>query len=113
MMANGSSVERVVHALKKRGLSASDISAHWPELEQRALKLTGERRRRVRTMGLCWLVLGLLMIGGMIWSWIMYGSLPLLLLVGIIPGSYGMYLLRLPATEEPSIKPPAIFGRNL
>lgn len=64
-------------------------------------------------MGICWFAVGLTMLGGIVWSVTMHDTLPFILLVGAIPLAYGVYLLRLPSTEEPSIEPPRFFGRNL
>ncbi len=64
-------------------------------------------------MGICWFTLGLAMFGGIVWSVTIHDTLPFLLLFGAIPLAYGVYLLRLPPTAEPSMEPPRLFGRNL
>lgn len=113
MLAKGRSVCRVIDQLRKRGMSDADIEQYWPMIQKQASELIRERRGRIRTMGLCWLFLGLSMLIGIAWSMVMYGALPLILLVGLIPLSYGIYLLQLPPTEEPSIEAPRFIGRGL
>jgi hypothetical protein len=43
----------------------------------------------------------------------MNDKFPFALLLGVIPLTYGIYLLRLSPTQEPSIEPPRLFGRDL
>ncbi len=113
MLASGRSKERVFEELKKRGMSMTDIEASWDEIQNRGSECIRARCRKVRTMGLCWFFLGILMLGGMVWCLVFYGAIPFILVIGAIPLAYGIYLLRLAPTKDPSIDPPRIFGRDL
>jgi hypothetical protein len=113
MFASGRSETSVRSELKKRGMSVADIETSWDGLRNRRDELIRARRRRTRLMGICWFSLGLTMLGGIAWSMLVHGVIPLILILGLIPLAYGIYLLRLPHDQEPSIEPPRIFGRNL
>jgi hypothetical protein len=112
LLAHGRPVASVADQLRKRGMSSSDIEASWAEIQSKRSQIIRDRRCRVRAMGLCWFTIGFSMLAGIVWSLIMHDILPLILLFGSIPLAYGIYLLRLPPTEEPSIDPPRFFGRN-
>jgi hypothetical protein len=113
MLAYGRSVVSVINELKKRGMTSTEIEESWPDVRNRGIELVRIRRRRVRTMGLIWLSLGITILGGIVWCVIMNDKFPFALLLGVIPLTYGIYLLRLSPTQEPSIEPPRLFGRDL
>lgn len=113
MLASGRSASSVIDQLKKRGMSAADVEKHWGDIQSRGTELIRLRHRRVRVMGACWLSIGLVMLAGIGWVMIMYRAFPFILLIGVIPLAYGIYLFRVPPTQEPSIESPSIFGRNL
>ncbi len=113
MLADGRSVEAVMADLKKRGMMPQEITEAWTRLRDLGIGIQRERRRRIRIMGICWLSLGGVMLGALVCLIILYGTLSFLLLFGFVPMAYGIYLLRLPPTREPTIDPPQIFGRGL
>ena len=113
LLASGRTAATVIGDLKKRGMSEKDIEASWADIQLCGKELIRVRRRRVRVMGFCWSGIGMSLLGGIVWSVIFYGAIPFILILGTIPLAYGIYLLRLPATEEPSIDPPNLFGREL
>ena len=113
MIANGRSTDTVINELKSRGMSSEEMETCWQIVESRGIELLKIRRRRLRQMGMVWAGIGSSLLIALVWSSIAHGSIPFILLIGLIPLAYGVYLFRLSPTEEPSIDPPNIFGRNL
>ena len=113
MLASGRLASSVQCELKKRGMEATEIEANWNEIKNQGNALISVRRRSLRLMGFSWLGLGLLMFSGIAWALSVHGVMPFILMFGIVPFAYGIYLLRLPPTQELSIEPPKLFGRNL
>jgi len=110
MLADGRELETVRIELRKRGCSGEEIAGMWPEVEERFREFVGQRRRRLRLQGICWLVVGAVIPAALIWS---YGFVSGWLILAVIPAWYGFYLLSHSPLSEPKIKPPALFGRNL
>ena len=113
LLANGRSTRSVVSQLERRGMSVSDIEDSWLEMLKIKDQLLRSRKRRVLTMGIIWFSLGFSMLAGMVYFIIFYDRIPFILFLGMMPLAYGIYLFRLPATENPSIEPPCFFGRNI
>lgn len=109
-LAEGRSVESVRLDLGKRGWSAVEIEKNWPEIESRFLEFIGARKKRLRLLGACWLLVGLVIPAGLVWS---FGTVPMILILSVIPVWYGFYLLGHRIDCEPQIEAPVLFGRNL
>lgn len=109
-LADGRLPESVRSDLRKRGATDEEIQDWWPEIENRYLAFRQARQRRLRFVGWCWLLIGLVIPGGLA---IYHGTVPLVMVLAVIPTWYGIYLLSHPIDREPSIEPPALFGRRL
>jgi len=113
MYANGRAAESILCELQRRGFSSNEIEANWKEIMQSGQDLMRERRKRLCIIGTCWLLIGLVLLGGFAWALVRHGMLPWILLIGTVPAGYGCYLLCLPPTKEPDFESPRIFGKGL
>jgi hypothetical protein len=112
-LANGDSPQQVRHELARRRLSVDEILDHWPAVELAAADIRTQRRRRHRVFAGCWILIGLAMLATFAWAALFYHATPILFLFGLIPVCYGLHLLRLSPTPQPSLDPPKFFGRTL
>lgn len=113
MFADGRAQESVFCELRKRGLSPGELESSWEEVMEAGYVLMSERRKRLCFVGACWLLVGLVLLGGLAWALIFHGRLPWVLLIGAVPTWYGFYLLCLHPNKEPDFEAPRIFGKNL
>ncbi len=109
LIAIGKSTASVANELRKRGLTPETIAEIFPKIEKRATTLIRSRSRRIKTQGLCWLIIGILPLLAFAWILIAHQAIAFFFLLGLIPLSYGIYLLCLTATREPDIEPPTFF----
>lgn len=113
MFADGRAKETVLVELRKRGVPSDELDAVWVLVVEDGVILVSSRRRRLVFLGIVWLALGVVLLGGLLWAMWFHGSFPWILLTGTIPACYGLYLLCLPPTKEPDFESPRIFGKNL
>lgn len=102
----------VAKKLSQLGVGIHELQEIWPDIHARRNKITHSRLMRHRISGICWLATGTAMITGLAWSVIIHQTFAWILLIGLIPLTYGLYLLVLPAHSEPTVNPPNFFGRD-
>ncbi len=112
VLADGRAMGTVRVVLEKRGMTPEDIDGVMDEISGRAGELMRERRKMVRRVGVCWLLVGSAALIGFAWALILHGRCSVALLLGLVPLGYRIHLLRLPATRESDLEPPQFFGRK-